>query len=64
LFVIAQRRLPQKDRFSTAKTFAARQQNWRLNTRRILENANMNRIIWIVGAVVIVLFLLGYFGLR
>jgi len=24
----------------------------------------MNRIIWIVGAVVIVLFLLGYFGLR
>jgi hypothetical protein len=25
---------------------------------------NMNRIIWIVGAVVIVLFILGFFGLR
>jgi len=24
----------------------------------------MNRIIWIVGAVVIVLFILGFFGLR
>jgi len=24
----------------------------------------MNRIIWLVGAVVIVLFILGYFGLR
>jgi len=24
----------------------------------------MNRIIWLVGAVVIILFLLGYFGLR
>jgi len=24
----------------------------------------MNRIIWLVGAVVIVLFVLGYFGLR
>jgi len=24
----------------------------------------MNRIIWIIGAVVIVLFVLGYFGLR
>ena len=27
-------------------------------------NAVMNRIIWLVGAVVIVLFILGYFGLR
>jgi hypothetical protein len=25
---------------------------------------NMNRLIWLVGAVVIVLFVLGYFGLR
>jgi len=24
----------------------------------------MNRIIWLVGAVVIVLFVLGYFGMR
>jgi len=48
----------------TAKTFAVRQQDWLFNTFRISENANMNRIIWIVGAVVIVLFLLGYFGLR
>jgi len=24
----------------------------------------MNRIIWIVGAVVIVLFILGFFGMR
>jgi len=24
----------------------------------------MNRIIWLVGAVVIVLFILGYFGMR
>jgi len=24
----------------------------------------MNRIIWIVGAVVIILFVLGFFGLR
>jgi uncharacterized membrane protein len=24
----------------------------------------MNRIIWLVGAVVIILFVLGYFGLR
>jgi len=24
----------------------------------------MNRIVWLVGAVVIVLFILGYFGLR
>jgi hypothetical protein len=24
----------------------------------------MNRLIWLVGAVVIVLFVLGYFGLR
>ena len=24
----------------------------------------MNRIIWLVGAVVIIVFLLGYFGLR
>jgi hypothetical protein len=29
----------------------------------IRENS-MNNIIWLVGAVVIVLFILGYFGLR
>ena len=28
------------------------------------ENELMNQIIWIVGLVVIVLFILGYFGLR
>jgi len=28
------------------------------------QKAFMNRIIWLVGAVVIVLFILGYFGLR
>jgi len=28
------------------------------------RNGVMNRIIWLVGAVVIVLFVLGYFGLR
>jgi hypothetical protein len=28
------------------------------------EGTTMNRIIWIVGAVVIVLFILGFFGLR
>ncbi len=28
------------------------------------RNGIMNRIIWIVGAVVIVLFVLGYFGYR
>ncbi len=27
------------------------------------RNQNMNQIIWLVGAVVIVLFILGYFGL-
>lgn len=26
--------------------------------------ANMNRLIWLVGLVVIILFVLGYFGLR
>jgi hypothetical protein len=24
----------------------------------------MNRVVWLVGAVVIILFVLGYFGLR
>jgi hypothetical protein len=40
-------------------------------TRRTADQANveleesvMNNIIWLVGAVVIVLFALGYFGLR
>lgn len=28
------------------------------------RSISMNRIIWVVGAVVIVLFVLGYFGLR
>jgi hypothetical protein len=28
------------------------------------EGNPVNRIIWLVGAVVIVLFILGYFGLR
>jgi type VI protein secretion system component VasF len=28
------------------------------------KEAAVNRIIWLVGAVVIVLFVLGYFGLR
>jgi hypothetical protein len=28
------------------------------------RNGNMNRIIWLVGAVVIILFVLGFFGLR
>jgi len=28
------------------------------------RNRTMNRIIWLVGAVVIILFVLGYFGLR
>ena len=28
------------------------------------RGAPMNNIIWLVGAVVIVLFILGYFGLR
>jgi hypothetical protein len=28
------------------------------------RNASMNRIIWLVGAVVIILFVLGYLGLR
>jgi len=31
---------------------------------RIQETPVMNRIIWLVGAVVIILFVLGYFGLR
>jgi len=29
-----------------------------------LRSETMNRIIWLVGLVVIVLFLAGYFGLR
>ena len=29
-----------------------------------LRKEIMNRIIWLVGAVVIILFVLGYFGLR
>lgn len=29
-----------------------------------MEDGRMNQIIWIVGLVVIVLFILGYFGLR
>jgi hypothetical protein len=29
-----------------------------------LEESVMNNIIWLVGAVVIVLFVLGYFGFR
>lgn len=29
-----------------------------------LEGVVMNNIVWIVGAVVIILFVLGYFGLR
>jgi hypothetical protein len=28
------------------------------------RTGSMNRIIWLVGAVVIVLFILSYFGLR
>ncbi len=28
------------------------------------RNGTMNRIIWLVGAIVIILFVLGYFGLR
>ena len=35
-----------------------------LNSQRNPGNAIMNRIVWLVGAVVIVLFILGYFGLR
>ena len=31
---------------------------------RIQGTPVMNRIIWLVGAVVIILFVLGYFGLR
>ena len=33
-------------------------------SQRSPRNAIVNRIIWFVGAVVIVLFILGYFGLR
>ena len=33
-------------------------------TQHLQGDATMNRIIWLVGAVVIVLFVLGYFGLR
>jgi hypothetical protein len=32
--------------------------------RRKQGNEIVNRIIWLVGAVVIILFVLGYFGLR
>ncbi len=28
------------------------------------KGTTMNRLIWLVGAVVIILFVLGYFGLR
>jgi hypothetical protein len=28
------------------------------------RNESMNRLIWLVGAVVIILFVLGFFGLR
>jgi hypothetical protein len=31
---------------------------------RHVRNGIMNRIIWLVGAVVIIVFVLGYFGLR
>jgi hypothetical protein len=34
------------------------------NIRRGRGVSKMNRLIWLVGAVVIVLFVLGYFGLR
>jgi hypothetical protein len=34
------------------------------SAQHIQEVASMNRIIWLVGAVVIILFVLGYFGLR
>jgi hypothetical protein len=30
----------------------------------IQRSAIVNRLIWLVGAVVIILFILGYFGLR
>lgn len=36
----------------------------RLILQRTPGDNNMNRIIWLVGLVVIVLFLAGYFGLR
>jgi hypothetical protein len=33
-------------------------------TKRRQGNGTVNRIIWIVGLVVIILFILGFFGLR
>jgi hypothetical protein len=36
----------------------------RFRTPRPKRKSFMNRIIWLVGAVVIILFVLGYLGLR
>jgi hypothetical protein len=36
----------------------------RLEDTSFPRSETMNRIIWLVGAVVIVLFVAGYFGLR
>jgi len=36
----------------------------RLPNPRQQRTSLMNRIVWLVGAVVIILFVLGYFGLR
>jgi hypothetical protein len=36
----------------------------RLPNPRPQRTSIMNRIVWLVGAVVIILFVLGYFGLR
>jgi len=66
-------------RFASAQKFTRREHNlallgpvcsapaepasYRLDQSRQLSRI-MNNIIWLVGAVVIVLFVLGYFGLR
>jgi hypothetical protein len=60
-------------RVDCAERFAGVQWVWRRKgrrpagfrgSRRTQRNGIMNNIIWIVGAVVIVLFILGFFGLR
>lgn len=45
----------------TLRTNAGSVIAWRLENRK---ERHMNNLIWLVGAVVIILFVLGYFGFR
>jgi hypothetical protein len=63
-FAIAQSRVRPGHRLIAAGRQPLRQPVCLRTIRRRQGNQTVNRIIWIVGLVVIILFIAGYFGLR